>query len=33
MLGAFYSDTVESVVAWLDGAPIRIVNHEVMRRR
>jgi hypothetical protein len=24
---------VESVVAWLDGAPIRIVNHEVMRRR
>lgn len=26
MLGAFYSDTVESVVAWLDGAPIRIAN-------
>lgn len=33
MLGAFYSDTVESVVAWLDGAPIRIANPEVMRRR
>lgn len=29
MLGAFYSDTVESVVAWLDGAPIRIANPEV----
>ena len=26
MLGAFYSDTVEAVVAWLDGAPIRIAN-------
>ncbi len=24
MLGAFYSDTVEAVVAWLDGAPVRI---------
>jgi len=26
MLGAFYADTVEAVVAWLDGAPIRIAN-------
>lgn len=26
MLGAFYSETVESVVAWLDGTPIRIAN-------
>jgi phosphoglycerate dehydrogenase-like enzyme len=26
MLGAFYEDTVEAVVAWLDGAPIRITN-------
>lgn len=30
MLGAFYSDTVESVVAWLDGAPIRIANPEAL---
>ncbi|BBY40426.1 2-hydroxyacid dehydrogenase [Mycobacterium mantenii] len=33
MLGAFYSDTVESVVAWLDGAPIRIANPEAGRPR
>jgi phosphoglycerate dehydrogenase-like enzyme len=26
MLAAFYSDTIEAVVAWLDGAPIRIAN-------
>ncbi|OBG22278.1 D-2-hydroxyacid dehydrogenase family protein [Mycobacterium sp. 852002-51057_SCH5723018] len=26
MLAAFYSDTVEAVVAWLEGAPIRIAN-------
>jgi len=26
MLGAFYSDTIEAVVAWLDGTPIRIAN-------
>jgi phosphoglycerate dehydrogenase-like enzyme len=32
MLGAFYSDTVESVVAWLDGAPIRIANPETTQR-
>jgi len=32
MLGAFYSDTVESVVAWLDGGPIRIANPEVTQR-
>ncbi|MBW0014216.1 D-2-hydroxyacid dehydrogenase family protein [Mycobacterium sp.] len=28
MLGAFYEDTVEAVVAWLDGAPIRIAGAE-----
>ena len=28
MLGAFYADTVEAVVAWLDGAPVRIANPE-----
>ena len=33
MLGAFYSDTVESVVAWLDGSPIRIANLDVVQRR
>lgn len=33
MLGAFYSDTVESVAAWLDGEPIRIANPEVLQRR
>jgi phosphoglycerate dehydrogenase-like enzyme len=32
MLGAFYSDTVESVVAWLDGAPIRISNPGATQR-
>lgn len=32
MLGAFYSDTVESVLAWLDGEPIRIANPEVAQR-
>ncbi len=26
MLGAFYADTVDAVVAWLDGAPVRIAN-------
>ncbi|RAU98831.1 D-2-hydroxyacid dehydrogenase family protein [Mycobacterium colombiense] len=31
MLGAFYSDTVESVVAWLDGTPIRIADPEARR--
>jgi len=31
MLGAFYSDTVEAVVAWLDGAPVRIANPEASR--
>jgi len=29
-LHAFYSDTVEAVTAWLDGAPIRIVNREAL---
>ncbi|OBH74524.1 hydroxyacid dehydrogenase [Mycobacterium mantenii] len=33
MLGAFYSDTVESVVAWLDGTPIRIANPEAVQPR
>lgn len=28
MLGAFYADTIEAVVAWLDGTPIRIANPE-----
>lgn len=32
MLGAFYADTVESVVAWLDGKPIRMANPEVTQR-
>lgn len=32
MLGAFYADTVESVVAWLNGKPIRIANPEVVQR-
>ncbi|OBG98600.1 hydroxyacid dehydrogenase [Mycobacterium sp. E3251] len=31
MLGAFYSDTVEAVAAWLDAAPIRIANPEAFR--
>jgi phosphoglycerate dehydrogenase-like enzyme len=26
MLAAFYSDTIEAVVAWLDGSPVRIAN-------
>ena len=25
-LGAFYADTIEAVVAWLDGTPIRVAN-------
>jgi phosphoglycerate dehydrogenase-like enzyme len=32
-LHAFYSDTIEAVVAWLDGAPIRIVNREGLEGR
>ncbi len=31
MLGAFYSDTVEAVVAWLDGNPIRIANPDALK--
>jgi len=31
MLGAFYSDTVEAVMAWLDGSPIRIANPEALQ--
>ncbi|MCV7409507.1 hydroxyacid dehydrogenase [Mycobacterium florentinum] len=30
MLAAFYSDSIEAVVAWLDGAPIRIANPEAL---
>lgn len=30
MLGAFYADTVEAVVAWLDGNPVRIANPDAL---
>lgn len=30
--GAVYSDTVEAVVAWLDGKLVRIVNREALQR-
>ena len=30
-LGAIYSDVVESVTAWLDGNPVRVVNREALR--
>ena len=33
MLSAFYSDTVEAVVAWLNGTPIRIANAEALQRK
>ncbi len=32
LLGVVYSDAVEAVGAWLDGAPVRIVNREVLQR-
>jgi phosphoglycerate dehydrogenase-like enzyme len=32
MLSAFYADTIEAVVAWLDGTPIRIANPEAAAR-
>ena len=32
MLTAFYSDTVEAVVAWLNGTPVRIANAEASQR-
>ena len=32
MLTAFYSDSVEAVSAWLNGAPIRIANPEALPR-
>jgi hypothetical protein len=32
LLGAIYSDTVESVAAWLDGKPIRIANREALQQ-
>ena len=31
MLGAFYSDTVAAVAAWLDGDPIRIANPDAIK--
>ena len=30
MLGAFYSDSIEAVVSWLDGTPLRIANPEAL---
>lgn len=30
-LAAFYADTIEAVLAWLDGAPIRIANPEALQ--
>ena len=33
MLSAFYADTIEAVVAWLNGTPIRIANPEALQRR
>jgi len=30
MLGAFYSDTVEAVLAWLNGSPVRIANPQIL---
>jgi len=30
-LGAIYSDVVESVTAWLDGNPVRVVNQDAVR--
>ncbi|MGZ4583449.1 MAG: D-2-hydroxyacid dehydrogenase family protein [Mycobacterium sp.] len=33
MLSAFYADTVEAVLAWLDGRPVRIANPEALQRR
>ena len=30
MLSVFYADTIEAVVAWLDGAPIRIANPDAL---
>ncbi len=32
MLSAFYADTVEAVVAWLDGTPVRVANPEALQR-
>ncbi len=32
-LHAFYSDSVEAVTAFLDGAPIRVLNPEALERR
>lgn len=29
---AFYTDTVENILAWLDGAPIRIANAEYLKK-
>jgi phosphoglycerate dehydrogenase-like enzyme len=32
MLGAFYADTVDAVVAWLNGTPVRVANPEALQR-
>jgi hypothetical protein len=29
----FYAASIENILAWLDGAPIRVVNPEVKARR
>jgi phosphoglycerate dehydrogenase-like enzyme len=31
-LGAFYAETIEAVVAWLNGTPVRIANPEALER-
>ena len=33
MLSAFYADTIEAVVAWLNETPIRIANPEALQRQ
>jgi phosphoglycerate dehydrogenase-like enzyme len=33
LLGAIYSDTVESIAAWLGGEPIRIANRAALAER
>jgi len=33
MLGAFYADSIEAVVAWLDGTPVRVANPEALPGR
>jgi phosphoglycerate dehydrogenase-like enzyme len=33
LLTAVYSETVDSVAAWLDGNPVRIANREALAKR